>query len=214
MKKDDQDPGRVTGGFDHPTAANGDSDSLKRKLRWAQESQSLAVRILTLLNRPIGGEDAIREILGMVKEFTGFDAVAIRLRDGDDFPYFVTKGFPAEFVAAENSLCVRTNDGDIERDAAGNPVLECMCGNILLGRTNPSFSFFTHDGSFWSSNTTKLLATTSETERRARTRNHCNSAGYESVALIPLRSGGETFGLLQLNDFRTGSFHLGNDPIL
>jgi hypothetical protein len=30
----------------------------------------------------------------------------------------------------------------------------------------------------------------------ARTRNRCNSEGYESVALIPLRSGNEIIGLL------------------
>ncbi|MHC4239115.1 MAG: histidine kinase [Planctomycetota bacterium] len=38
------------------------------------------------------------------------------------------------------------------------------------------------------------------------TRNHCNRAGYESVALIPLRSGPEIVGLLQLNDHRKERF--------
>jgi signal transduction histidine kinase len=37
-------------------------------------------------------------------------------------------------------------------------------------------------------------------------RNRCNKAGYESVALIPLRSGDEIVGLLQLNDTRRGCF--------
>ena len=37
-------------------------------------------------------------------------------------------------------------------------------------------------------------------------RNRCNGEGYESVALIPLRASGETFGLLQLNDHRKGRF--------
>ena len=81
-------------------------EALRKRLRWAQESQDLAVRILALLNRQVVGLDAIQEILGMVKEFTGFDAVGIRLRDGEDFPYFETRGFPAHFVEAENSLCV------------------------------------------------------------------------------------------------------------
>ena len=39
-------------------------------------------------------------------------------------------------------------------------------------------------------------------------RNRCNSEGYESVALIPLRSGGEIIGLLQLNDSRQNVFTL------
>ena len=83
-----------------------------------------------------------------------------------------------------------------------------MCGNILCGRTDPSKPFFTEGGSFWTNSTTKLLASTTEEERQARTRNRCNSEGYESVALIPLRSGGEIIGLLQLNDSRQNFFTL------
>ncbi|MGC8659975.1 MAG: GAF domain-containing protein [Desulfomonilaceae bacterium] len=81
-----------------------------------------------------------------------------------------------------------------------------MCGNILLGRTNAETPFFTRDGSFWSCCTTDLLSTTSEKDHLARTRNRCNSEGYKSVALIPLRSGNEIIGLLQLNDSRKNCF--------
>ncbi|AFM23575.1 ATP-binding protein [Desulfomonile tiedjei] len=183
-------------------------EELRANLRWAQGSQALAVRILTLLNQQMTARDAIRQVLALVKEFTGFEAVAIRLRQEDDFPYFVTQGFPEEFVEAENSLCDRDEAGEIIRDPAGNPILECMCGNILCGRTDPSFSFFTEGGSFWSCQTTELLATTSDADRQTRTRNRCNASGYESVALIPLRSHGETVGLLQLNDFRKDCFTL------
>ena len=52
----------------------------------------------------------------------------------------------------------------------------------------------------------QLLATTTEADRQARTRNRCNGEGYESVALIPLRLGHERLGLLQLNDRRQGRF--------
>jgi signal transduction histidine kinase len=51
-----------------------------------------------------------------------------------------------------------------------------------------------------------LLASTTDQDRQARTRNRCNSEGYESVALIPLRSGSEIIGLLQLNDRRPNRF--------
>ncbi len=206
MGNDDQTDMQTITDLNDTAPRGPEPNRLESDLQWAQGSQLLAVRILTLLNRQIGGKEAIREILGMVKQFTGFEAVAIRLRDGDDFPYFVTNGFPDDFVEAENSLCVRTEAGEIVRDAAGKPVLECMCGNILCGRTNPAFSFFTEGGSFWSSHTTELLATTTEADRQARTRNRCNSVGYESVALIPLRSDRETIGLLQLNDSRKDCF--------
>ena len=81
-----------------------------------------------------------------------------------------------------------------------------MCGNVLRGRTDPNLPFFTERGSFWSNCTSELLATTTEAERQTRTRNRCNEEGYESVALVPLRASGETFGLLQFNDNERGVF--------
>ncbi|MFC1706606.1 response regulator [Planctomycetota bacterium] len=158
--------------------------------------------------RAVHGHDRLppllREVTQFLQAWLGWEAVAIRLRDGDDFPYFVTRGFTSEFVEAERSLCEHDPDGNLVRDPAGNPVLACMCGNILCGRTNPELPFFTETGSFWTNSTTALLATTIAADRQARTRNRCNSEGYESVVLIPLRSGGETLGLLQLNDRRSG----------
>ena len=84
--------------------------------------------------------------------------------------------------------------------------MECMCGNVICDRFDPSQPFFTINGSFWTNNTTKLLAISSEDDRQARTRNRCNGEGYKSVALIPLISGGKKLGLLQLNDTRKNLF--------
>ena len=128
---------------------------------------------------------------------------------GDDYPYFETRGFPPEFVRAENSLCVRCENGEPLHDGDGNPVLECMCGNVICGRFDPSKPFFTPKGSFWTNCTTELLASTTEADRQARTRNRCNGEGYESVALIRLHGGNEPLGLLQLNDRRKGLFTAG-----
>jgi PAS domain S-box-containing protein/putative nucleotidyltransferase with HDIG domain len=179
-------------------------DITERKL--AERQQTLTSRILETLNRPNEIINLIRDILLLLKEHSGIEAIGIRLREGDDFPYYVTNGFPPHFLEAENNLCTRDSAGEIIRDSNGNPCLECMCGNILCGRTDPTFPFFTEGGSFWSNRTTELLASTSEEDRQSRTRNRCNSEGYESVALIPLRSGDEIIGLLQLNDLRRDSF--------
>jgi len=142
-------------------------------------------------------------LLGRVAEC---QAVGIRLRDGEDFPYFETRGFSDEFVHMENRLCAVDDRGELVRDSAGNPVLECMCGNILCRRFDPTKPFFTVHGSFWTNCTTELLAGTTEAERQSRTRSRCNGEGYESVALLPLRVGEATIGLLQFNDHRPGRF--------
>ncbi len=172
----------------------------------AEEEKALTAEVLGLVNSASDRCALLTAVLARLQAWSGCQAVGIRLRQGDDYPYFETSGFPADFVRLENSLCVRGRDGEILRDAQQKPVLECMCGNILQGRFDPALPFFTNGGSFWSNCTTELLATTTDADRQARTRNRCNGAGYESVALIPLRAGGVAFGLIQLNDKRPGRF--------
>jgi PAS domain S-box-containing protein len=176
--------------------------------RRAEDRETLTREVLELLNRTGDTTGTISDILKLVKKGTGFEAVGIRLREGGDYPYYETNGFPGHFVESERYLCAYDEGGNIIRDNNGNPVLECMCGNIIKGRTDPAKPFFTEGGSFWSNCTTELLASTTEKDRQARTRNQCNGEGYESVALIPLHSGNEIVGLLQLNDRRKDQFNI------
>ncbi len=172
----------------------------------AEKERELTVEFLHLVNGSEDGKGLIRAAAAFFQERSGCEAAGIRLEEEGDYPYYEVRGFPAEFVKAENSLCVRLDTGEVMRDATGDPVLECMCGNVIRGRFDPSKPFFTKNGSFWTNSTTRLLAATTETDRQARTRNRCNGEGFESVALIPLCLGDERFGLLQLNDRRAGRF--------
>jgi PAS domain S-box-containing protein len=174
----------------------------------AESRERLARETLELLNRSGDGEETIRDMLAAIKNTMGIEAVAIRLHAGDDFPYYAPQGFSEKFVLSERFLCARDRAGEILRDGKGIPVLECMCGNVLRGRTDPAMPFFTEGGSFWSNGTTQMRSSASETERQAFTRNRCNSEGYESVALIPLKAGADIIGLLQLNDHRPNQFTL------
>ncbi len=172
----------------------------------AESEHEATIQMLEILNAKTDLRELMNALLHFMRELSGCNAVGIRLKDGEDYLYYETSGFSNEFVAAETHLCVQDLDGQLVRDEMGNPVLECMCGNILCSRFDPTLPFFTDFGSFISNGTTELLANTSEEDRQARTRNRCNAEGYESVLLVPLRAGGETFGLLQFNDYRTGCF--------
>ena len=175
--------------------------------RQLQEARrQIFVEFLSLVNASKTSADLVRAALTFFQRQSGCSAVGIRLKDGDDYPYFEARGFPPEFIRAENSLCERNILGELEHDASGNPVIACMCGNVIRGRFDPSKPFFTPHGSFWSNGTTQLLADTTEADRQARTRNRCNGEGYESVALLPLAVGEERLGLVQLNDRQPGKF--------
>lgn len=191
---------------DAPAVESMSKAHLERSLQLAMESRELAMEILELLNQRVVGIDVIGKIIGLVKEFSGFDAVGMRLRKGEDFPYCLTDGFPDSFIQAENSLCSRNEDGAIIRDAEGRSDLGCICGHVIRGSTDPSLPFFTKGGSFWTNGRSRLLASEYRDEIRRFARKRFNEHGYESVAIIPLRSGSEIIGVLQFNDFSENCF--------
>jgi len=158
------------------------------------------IKMLEIFNTSTDFNKLMQSLIHFMKDLSGCEAVGIRLRDGEDFPYYETSGFSDGFVKAEMHLCVKDLNGQLVLDEVGNPALECMCGNVICGRFDPSLPFFTEFGSFISNGTSELLANTTEEDRQARTRNRCNAEGYESVFLVPLRTGGKVFGLLQFND--------------
>ncbi|MFW6171138.1 MAG: sigma 54-interacting transcriptional regulator [Planctomycetota bacterium] len=164
---------------------------------------------LRLLSEASGAKD-LRELLkgitSLLQRLSGVAAVGLRLRNENDYPYFETHGFPPEFVEGETHLCAADAGGRLLRDHRGDPVLECMCGKILGGAVDPGSPYFTEQGSFWTNSTSELRAAMTDAEKPAHTRHRCQAAGYESVALIPLRASGETLGLLQFNDRRKGAF--------
>jgi hypothetical protein len=166
----------------------------------------ITVRLLDVIITSKDIDEAITRSAALIKDWAGVEAIGVRLRVGDDFPYFNTIGFPEPFIQKESSLLAIDEHGDRVRDEQGKLVLECMCGNVVSRRYDATKSFFTEGGSFWTNCTSDLLSATSEDERQGPTRNHCNRSGYESVALIPLMSGGEMFGLIQLNDSRKDCF--------
>jgi HD-GYP domain-containing protein (c-di-GMP phosphodiesterase class II) len=173
-----------------------------------ERRQYLAAEILGILNDPSALANSINLVQAAIKRETSFDAVGIRLRSGDDFPYFVQSGFSHDFLLTENTLIARDASGGFCRDENGNISLECTCGLVISGQTDPTNPLFTERGSSWTNNSLPFLDLPSEQDPRLHPRNKCIHQGYLSVALIPLRAKREIVGLLQLNDRRKDCFTL------
>jgi len=164
--------------------------------------------ILQILNEPGGTKDRLPQVLSLLKNRTGFDAVGIRLQEGDDFPYFAQDGFPEDFLKTENTLVARNQNGGVCRDAAGNICLECTCGLVLTGNTDPANPLFTRGGSVWTNDSSLVLHLPPGEDPRYHPRNQCVHQGYASVALVPIRDKDRIVGLLQLNDRAPNRFTL------
>ncbi|PPD58013.1 MEDS domain-containing protein [Dehalogenimonas etheniformans] len=180
------------------------SDITERKNQ--ESKQALLNGILKILNRHDSLQAIVGDTLRLIKQTTGFEAVGLRLCQGDDYPYFGIDGFTDEFVREENFLCHRGGDGRVLKDPSGRPVLECTCGLLISGRELPDMPCFTPAGGFWTNNSTDLLSLTPEEDPRINPRNRCIHTGFASVGLFPVTAGNEIVGLLQLNDRQAGRF--------
>jgi PAS domain S-box-containing protein len=172
----------------------------------ADHQRTITLEVLDALNRVEDPRDAAGRILQVIKREVGVEAAAIRLAQGDDFTYAAADGFAEDFLQAESCLLARDGNGEPRVDAGGRPLLECTCGLVLSGCTDPASPFFTPGGSVSINDTAPLLELPAAQDPRFHPRNRCIQQGYKSVALVPIRSGKRILGLLQLNDPRPNRF--------
>lgn len=161
----------------------------------AEWEQQLSSHILEIANRHREGDTLFEDLVAEIQRYSGCAAVGIRMLDEDgNIPYEAYTGFSEHFYKSESPLSVKVD--------------QCMCIDVIKGSTNPELPFFTAGGSFYMNATTRFLATIPE-EKKGRTRNVCNEAGYESVALIPILLRHRVCGLIHLADTRENMVHLG-----
>ena len=172
----------------------------------SEEMQKATIEILRLSNIAEDSQELMRNLTLFFKNLTDCEAVGVRLRDGEDFPLYEARGFSEDFLLFENSRSECDQTDESFHDANSKPKLDCICGDIIRGLYDPSKPFFTTHGSFWSNSFTELQASSVGVEWQAGSCNRCNKEGYESIALLPLRSNGEIIGLFQFNDRRSGHF--------
>ena len=171
----------------------------------AEEEQRITIEFLRIVNTSNNVRELIAAIIGFVQECSGCDAVGIRLREGDDYPYYETRGFAREFVIVERSLCARDMSGCVLRRADGRPILECICGAVLEGNCDFTGAGLTPWGSFWINDPADLkIGAPEKTGHPFRGR--CLTEGYRSVALIPIGRREQPVGLLQINSKRSNHF--------
>ena len=173
-----------------------------------EKYRELSRDLLKLLNEPNDLAKTMQQVLSVIKERTGFSAVGIRLKEGEDFPYWQQQGFSPDFLLTENSLLERTAEGNVCRDKNGNVNLECTCGLVISGKTDPANPLFTKGGSCWTNNSIPLLNLPADEDPRLHPRNNCIHNGYASVALVPIRIQNTIIGLIQLNDHRKNCLSL------
>ncbi|MBK9519140.1 MAG: response regulator [Anaeromyxobacter sp.] len=176
---------------------------VEREVRDAAARRLLAARhvltgeVLEVLNGSGELAPQLRGVLERLRRHAGADAAGIRLRAAQDFPYAMQVGFDEAFLAAERTLC--QPGGPAADPRGGCPAdLACLCGAVLLQRPEAA-GLLTPRGAYVTGALGADLGRGGQASALPHLRGRCALDGYQSLALLPLRSGPEVVGLLQLN---------------
>ncbi len=166
------------------------------------------IECLRFINESATTKDLIHAATTFFKMLSGCEAVGIRLKKGDDYPFYEALGFSDAFFAAGNRICAHDINGAREYNKDCNPMSDCLCGDVLAADSAQAGARFTAMGSFWCNSAGELLSSMPNMENAEHSRRCCIREGFESMALIPFGLGEKRLGLLQLNDRHQGRFTL------
>ena len=162
--------------------------SERKQRQRAEQIQQFNHHLLELMQRHTALDHLLSAFVSAVKTFTGCDAVGVRVVDErGNIPYQAHDGFSRNFLALESPLSLKED--------------QCMCIYVLRGETTGNHSFFTPFGSFYLNEVSKFLAILPSEEKK-KLRCVCNLEGFESIALVPFKSGSEILGLIHVADTR------------
>lgn len=132
------------------------------------------------------GHDAdaqFRALLDAARALSGCPTVALRLRHGSSWmPMVGACSVPAAFL----------------RDEALLKDTECICGRVVRGDVDPNLAIFTENGSFYCGHLQRIFDEYTS-EQLGKTRGRCIRMNYQTVALVPVKAGAKTIGLLYLS---------------
>ena len=186
----------------------GVNELLSRELaerKIAEQEREMMIELLRLINRAKGIRELATGLTTLLRERTGCESVGSGTAQARSTPSSRPTDSRTSTPMTGASLCPAGG----EREPAGAdrviPTRECLCGAIVPGEADPSLPVFTGERTFWTNSVSALLAERGGV-RRLVVRDRCKREEFESLALIPLRSGETTLGFLQFGDRRKAFF--------
>lgn len=167
---------------------------------------SLRDDVVVLLGMNLQLKEMFDRLILLIQSRLNLTAVAVRFKVGSDFPYLSHTSFSGDVLDHKNSildeclelkLCVR-EDGSLN--------LDCACGIVVSGKTDPKNPFFSQQGSFVSNNPHQLQELTVNKDSSSSSINTCTHLKHGSLAIIPIKVEESVIGTLQLNHKELDAF--------
>ncbi|KAH3762634.1 Protein tyrosine and serine/threonine kinase [Pelomyxa schiedti] len=164
----------------------------------------------TLQSKGTSLDSSIRTCLSMLRSDTKCNSGAIRLLDLVDrgnFPFYCSEGFTDDFLRTENSLVKCVDGKRMLNSGTSLPYqLDCMCGTVILGITEPGRPWFSHRGSFVTNNGDSSLDLDVVTNTGCKIRGVCLKEKFLSILLVPIFVETRAIGLIHLADYEPNKF--------
>jgi len=163
-----------------------------------EDSVKLSREILHCANRGLPRPDFLREVSKVLMDFTGCDAVEIRLNDGDLHYRWGAARRPKSASRFELLRWTLDDDGTVIPASRDNSDLERLCRGVACRQFDSSLPFFTDNGSFWTDDTWASLNTSAPPDQDTDVGYLCIGGHYRSLALLRFVVDDQTIGLLHL----------------
>ena len=163
-------------------------DEMAGELERRAEEVEFTNKILVVANQSRSLDELLAGFTSEIKTFTRCASVGIRLVGGDgSMPFQTYHDLSPEYFDDEGHPA--TNDD------------HCVCGTVIAGETDSRLPCYSAYGSLYVNGVSRFQAN-EVPELQNIARHLCVEPGYESFALVPLRVGSQSLGLIRLADAR------------
>ncbi len=180
-------------------------DMARREEESNDGERGVTIDLLRLLHSRDSLDELMVDVGGLLQRWTGCEAVGIRVVQGDgSYPYVETRGYRADILNSDTGLSPeRNSDGACWTEEGSMNLLEYWGSAIVRDDADSSRPYVTKRGSICVNELGTLQTGVDWPENVC---NRCGEAGYESVAIIPVRHGTDTLGLLELESRAEAAF--------
>jgi len=176
-------------------------DSSKTGHKKPQDFSALSRKILKLANRGAPRIQFLRELSRMLIQFSGCDAVELRITDGKlNYRWEARDDGKPSFEILPSTT---SEEGNIIPCSYSNSATEQLCRIIASGKPDPSLPSFTKNGSFWTPDISRTRDLQDEVAEGLQ-----HEDGYLSIAMIPFVIDKNNSGLVQLKRSKKDFFTL------
>jgi len=187
---------------------HGESDRARGLSQIPRDFVALSRRILYFAHLGTSRFDFLREVSEVLLNFSGSDAIEVRLSHGELHYCWEATRRPTRAVRFELARWLRTDTGRVIPASKDSTDLERLCRDVALRRFDPQAPYFTSNGSFWTGDTWEPIAPPKAGGQPADSEPLCVGGHYRSLAVLRFVVDDDTVGLLHIKGQRPNALTL------